>query len=284
MSRCSPPHTETARRWGPAETRPRTWIQTGILFPTAVTCLAVFLGMCVSCWESIPASLACWSLRKGESPDPVPLLLRFTTEVLLGDRQKLHLLCQLGPDIKLRGGGQGVPRSAQMVQSSLEITRAELDWSRHLQSHWVSLGNPCSSVTRPWRHVDVADKIVRIIGFLSAFFVELSCRVGQAAHFHHCVLMFLQFGPQGWEEGPISPVWSLCHHVIGWMLFKMRSRLVIQPCFSQLRMIFPHGPNCSYFLIVDIFRFGGELLDSSTSLCLWSGSSLYLSGRSLFTV
>lgn len=105
-------------------------------------------------------------------------------------------------------------------------------------------------MTCPWRHVDVADKIVRMIGFLSAFCVELSCRVGQAAHFHHCVLMFLQFGPQGWEEGPINPVWSLRRHVIGWMPLKMRSRLVIQPCFSQLRMILPHGPNCSYFLIV----------------------------------
>lgn len=36
-----------------------------------------------------------------------------------------------------------------------------------------------------------------MIGFLSAFCVELSCCVGQAAHFHHCVLMLLQFGPQG---------------------------------------------------------------------------------------
>lgn len=93
VSRCSRPHRGTARHWGPAMTRPRTEIQMEILFLTVVTYPAVFRSrarMSVNCCESIPASLACCSLWKGESSGPFPLLLRFTRGVLQEERLKLH--------------------------------------------------------------------------------------------------------------------------------------------------------------------------------------------------
>lgn len=77
-----------------------------------------------------------------------------------------------------------------------------------------------------------ADEFVTVIGFLSAFCTELSCRVGHAAHLRHCVLLFLQFGRHGSEEGSARSVWSVCCHVMGWIPLKMRSLLVFHNRFS----------------------------------------------------
>lgn len=167
-----------------------------------------------------------------------------------------------------------------MVQPSLWTTWAELDWSRHFQSHRVSLGNPILSFTCLWRHVDAADKFVTIIGFVSEFWAELSF-----THLRHCVLMFLQFGRHGSEEGLSRSDWSVCCHVIGWMSLKMHSLLVFHTCFSKLKMIFLHEPNCSHFLVMVFFldrqNHAARFLYLFVSL---EWKLFELSGRSLFTV
>lgn len=112
--------------------------------------------------------------------------------------------------------------------------------------------------------------------------LDLYCHVVSSAGL--CVLMFVQFGCCGSDQGPIGSVWSVyCHVIVVEDAFPVGIPYLF---FFNADDFFFCAPNCSLFvlLVFSLDQHSGELFGSSTLMSLLSGLADELSTRSLFTV
>lgn len=79
-------------------------------------------------------------------------------------------------------------------------------------------------------------------GFVSEICINLSCC--------HCVLMLLQFGCHGSEEGPSCSVWSVCCHVTDRMQLKIKTLLVL--CICGVSVYLWHGARFPFFFVSQV--------------------------------